>query len=94
MFDKLKQGKQLLDLRNQAKKMQAELAQITETADKGDWHVKVSGDQKVVFISKGDERMKELEDAINDAFKNVQKKSAQKMMETEGLKGLLGNLGQ
>jgi hypothetical protein len=38
--------------------------------------------------------MKDLEDAINDAFKNVQKKSAQKMMETEGLKGLLGNLGQ
>lgn len=94
MFDKIKQGKQLLELRGQAQKMQKQLAEITETVDKGEWHVKVSGDQKVQFISKGDERMKDLEDAINSAFQNVQKKAAQKMLETEGLKGLLGNLGQ
>jgi len=93
MFDKLKQGKQLLELRQQAKKMQQQLAEITETVDRGDWHVKVSADQKVVFASYKGERMKELEDAINDGFKTVQKQAAQKMMETEGLKGLLGGLG-
>lgn len=94
MFDKIKQGKQLLELRGQAQKMQKQLAEITETVDRGEWHVKVSGDQKVQYIGKGEERMKELEEAVNTAFQNVQKKAAQKMMETEGLKGLLGNLGK
>lgn len=94
MFDKIKQGKQLLELRSQAKKMQDQLAEITETRDAGDYHVKVSANQKVLFIGKGDERLEELEKAINQAFESVQKKAAEKMLQEEGLSGLLGKLGQ
>lgn len=94
MFDKLKQGKQLLELRSQAKKMQEQLSQITETKDVGEYHVKVSADQKIVFIGKGDERLSDLEKAINQAFESVQKQAAQKMLQEEGLSGLLGKLGQ
>lgn len=94
MFDKIKQGKQLLELRNQASKMQKKLAELTESVEKDGYHVKVSADQKVQFISKDGERMESLEKAINQAFESVQKKAAQKMLEEEGLSGLLGKLGQ
>ena len=94
MFDKLKQGKQLLELRSQAAKMQKQLAEISETKDVGEYHVKVSADQKVQFIGKGDERLEDLEKAINQAFEAVQKRAAQKMLQEEGLSGLLGKLGQ
>ena len=93
MFDKIKQGKELLELRQQAKKLQDELAQITESNDKGPYKVKVSANQKVIYIEKDGERLEELEKAINEAFKSVQKKAAQKMMEMGGgLSGLLGGM--
>lgn len=94
MFDKLKQGKQLLELRSQAAKMQKQLADITESVEKGEYKVKVSADQKVVYLEKDGERMETLEKAINEAFVGVQKKAAQKMLQEEGLSGLLGKLGQ
>jgi DNA-binding protein YbaB len=93
MWDKLKQGKQLLDARNQAAQMQKKLAEITESVDIGTYHVKVGADQKVHFIGKDDERMEDLEKAINMAFERVQKKAAEKMLAEEGLSGLLEKLG-
>jgi DNA-binding protein YbaB len=69
MFDKVKQGKQLLELRSQAKQMQRELADVTNSQKRGDYSVKVSADQKVIYIKKGDERLEDLEKAINEAFK-------------------------
>lgn len=94
MFDKLKQGKQLLELRSQAAQMQKKLAELTESVEKAGYHVKVSADQKVQYISKDGQRLEDLEKAINQAFEAVQKKAAQKMIEEEGLSGLLGKLGQ
>lgn len=94
MFDKIKQGKQLLELRSQAAKMQKQLSDITESVEKGPYHVKVSADQKVQFISQDGKRMEDLEKAINQAFESVQKKAAQKMLQEEGLSGLLKNFGQ
>jgi DNA-binding protein YbaB len=94
MFDKLKQGKQLLELRSQAQKMQKQLAELTESLEKDGYHVKVSADQKVQYISKDGERLETLEKIINQAFEAVQKKAAQKMLQEEGLSGLLGKLGQ
>lgn len=94
MFDKLRQGKQLLELRSQAKKMQQTLSQITESVERGEYRVKVSADQKIQFIEKDGERLTELEKAINDAFGSVQKKAAQHMLQEEGISGLLGKLGQ
>lgn len=91
MFDKVKQGKELLELRRQAKELQNKLAEITETVEEGGYKVKVSADQKVVYIMKDEERLEELESAVNEAFKKVQKQAAQTMMEMGGgLSGLLG----
>lgn len=92
MFDKVKQGKQLLELRSQAKQMQKQLEGITETVETGDVRVKVTADQKVVYIKNGDEDMPEVAKAINEAFKKVQKKAAQEMMKSGDLGSLLGGL--
>lgn len=93
MFDKVKQGKQLMELRSQAKKLQNELSQIIQTEERGSIKVKVSADQKIVYLEKDGQRLEDLEKAINDAFKKVQKKAASKMMEMGGgLGGLLGGM--
>jgi DNA-binding protein YbaB len=93
MFNKVKQGKQMLELRKQAKELEKKLAEVTETVEVGDVTVKVSADQKVVYIKTGDERQEDIEKAINEAFKKVQKKAATVMMEEGGgLSGLLGGL--
>jgi len=95
MFNKVKQGQELLKMRSEAKKLQNELAQVTNSQHEGEFSVKVSADQKVVYIKKGDERLEDLEKAINKAFKEVQKDAAKKMMEMGGgLSGLLSGLGQ
>lgn len=95
MFNKVQQGKQLLEMRKQAKQMQKKLAEVTHSEDKGGFKVKVSGDQKVLYLEHEGERLQDLEKLINKAFKEVQKKSAKKMMEESGgLGGLLGGLGQ
>jgi len=94
MFDKLKQLNELRKMRSQAMELQKELEKISETVEKGDWVVSVSGDQKIRYIKKGEEDMTQLTDAINDAMKKVQKEAAKKMMEMGGgLSGLLGKMG-
>ena len=91
MFDKVKQVGELNKLRQQAKELQRELEKIKETQEKGDYMVGVSGDQKILFIKVDGDDQKELVDLINKALKNVQKKSAKKMMDMGGgLSGLLG----
>lgn len=92
MFDKVKQGKQLLKMRSEAKKIQTELEKITHSEDNGEYLVKVNGAQNVVYIEKDGEELPELARLINNAMKGVQKKSAQKMMEMGGgLSSLFGN---
>ena len=82
-------------MRRQAQALQKELEKISETVEKGSWAVSVSGDQKIRYIKKGEEDLKDLTDAINEAMKKVQKEAAKKMMEMGGgLSGLLGNLGK
>lgn len=94
MFDKLKQGQELLKMRSQAKQLQKQLADVTESVKKGKYHVKVTADQKIEYIAIDGEEQKDLKDAINEAFKKVQKKAAQKMMEEGGIGALLGGMGQ
>jgi DNA-binding protein YbaB len=95
MFNKIKQGKELLDLHSQAKKLQKELAEVVDTAEIDEVRVKVSADQKVIYIEKAGVREEKIEKAVNEAFKKVQKKAAQKMMEMGGgLGGLLGGLNK
>ena len=93
MFDKFKQLGQLNDMRKKANELQKELEKIIETLEKRGWTVSVTGDQKIRYIKKDGEDLKELVDLINEAMKKVQKESAKKMMEMGGgLSGLLGGL--
>ena len=93
MFDKVKQLGELNKMRQQAQALQKELEKIVETQEKKDWTVSVSGDQKVRYIKKGEEELKELTDLINETMKKVQKEAAKKMMEMGGgLSGLLGKM--
>ena len=95
MFDKVKQLGELNKMRQQAQALQKELEKIVTTLEKGGWTVSVSGDQKIRYIKKDGEDLKELVELINDAMKKVQKESAKKMMEMGGgLGGLLGGLGK
>lgn len=92
MFDKIKD---LANMQRQAKELQKELEKIIKTEEKHGYTVSVTGDQKIRYIKRGDEDMKELTDLINDVMKGVQKDSAKKMMEMGGgLSGLLGGLGK
>lgn len=92
MFDKVKN---LAEMKRQAGALQKELEKIIKTEEKHGWTVSVTGDQKIRYIKKGEEDMKELADLINDAMKNVQKDAAKKMMDMGGgLSGLLGGLGK
>ncbi len=92
-FDKIKQLGELNKMRQQAKTLQKELEQITETLSAGDIEVKVTGDQKVVYMKVDGEERQDIVDAINKAMKKVQKKAAKKMLEMGGgLSGLLGKM--
>jgi len=92
MFDKFKN---LANMQRQAKELQKELEKIIQTEEKHDWTVSVTGDQKIRYIKRGDEDMKDLTDLINEAMKKVQKEAAKKMMDMGGgLSGLLGGLGK
>jgi DNA-binding protein YbaB len=93
MFDKFKQAGNLIKMRSEAQKLQKELETITKTVEKNGWIVSVSGDQKIRYIKKDGEDQKDLQDAINEAMKEVQKDAAKKMMEMGGgLTGLLGKM--
>lgn len=95
MFDKFKQLGELNKMRQQANALQKELEKIIKTIEKKGWSVSVTGDQKIRYIKKDGEDLKDLVDLINEAMKKVQKEAAKKMMEMGGgLSGLLGNLGK
>lgn len=93
MFDKFKQLGQLNKMRQQAMKLQKELEQIKESAEKGSMKVVVKGDQTIDYILLDGQERRDLVDLINEALKKVQKESAKKMLEMGGgLSGLLGGM--
>jgi len=93
MFDKFKQGAELIKMRNQAMALQKELEKIKLSEEKDGIRVVVTGDQKISYIEINGEEQKKLVDLINETLKKVQKESAKKMMEMGGgLSGLLGKL--
>lgn len=94
MFDKFKQAQKLLKLRSEAKKLQQELELITHTEEDGDMAVTVNGAQSIVSLRMNGVEQEQLVRLINKAMKEIQKKSAKKMMEMGGgLGGLLGGMG-
>lgn len=95
MFDKIKQGQQLLKLRQQAKKLQDELGQISHVEEDDGIKVIVDGTQNLVGLEVDGESQDAIVRVVNRAMKEVQKKAAKKMMEEGGgLGGLLGGMGQ
>ena len=93
MFDKFNQLRDLAKMRSKAMELQKQLEQIVETIEKHGWTVSVSGDQKIRYIKRGEEELKDLVEAINEAMKKVQKEAAKKMLEMGGgLSGLLGKM--
>lgn len=94
MFDKFKQAKNLLKLRSEAKKLQDELEQIKHSEEENGTSVSVNGSQTLLSLKINGEEQEKLVKLINKAMKEVQKKSAKKMMEMGGgLGGLLGGMG-
>ena len=95
MFDKIKQGKELLKLRQQAKKLQDELEQVSHVEEEGKIKVIVNGTQSLIGLEVDGEDQERIVRVVNKAMKEVQKKAAKKMMEQGGgLGGLLGGMGQ
>jgi DNA-binding protein YbaB len=93
MFYKFKQLGELAKMRQKAMELQKELEKIIKSNEKNGWQVSVTGDQKIRYIKKDGEDLKDLTDLINNLMKDVQKESAKKMMEMGGgLSGLLGGM--
>lgn len=94
MFDKIKQGRELLKLRQQAKKLQDELEQISHVEEEDGIKVVVNGTQNLISLEVDGEDQDRIVRVINKAMKEVQKKAAKKMMEEGGgIGGLLGGMG-
>lgn len=96
VFSKLKQIK---DLRDQAKKMQSELAEQTAegSAAWGKIKVKMDGNMQVLSVSIDDSLMSEkvkveegIKDAFADAMKQIQKLMVEKMRASGSLPDILG----
>ena len=93
MFDKLRQGKELLKLRSQAKQLQQELEQIRHSEEEDGVRVVVNGAQSLIGLEVDGVDQEKLVRIINKTMKEVQKKAAKRMMELGGgLSGLLGGL--
>lgn len=90
-----KQAGEIKKLRDSAKKIQDELAQIEVESEKGRVRVVMTGDMKVRSVEINGEEMKDAREAFNEAVDKAQKKSAQKMQQMgAGLQELLGGLGK
>jgi DNA-binding protein YbaB len=91
MLDKLKQLGDLKKMRDQAMKIQKQLAQEEIVVEEGDIRVVISGDQKIKeFTVKGHSSEAAIQ-ALNRAIKDSQQLAAKKLQELSGgLGGLMG----
>lgn len=95
MINPFKQAAEIKKLRDQAKRIQDELAQIEVEVEKGRVKILMTGDMKVKSLEINGEEMRDARDAVNEAVDKAQKKSAQKMQQMGGgLQELLSGLGQ
>ena len=95
MINPFKQAAEIKKLRDSAKRIQDELAQIEVESEKGRVRVVMTGDMKVKSVEINGEEMKDAREAFNEAVDKAQKKSAQKMQQMgAGLQELLGGLGK
>lgn len=79
-------------LRQQAKKMQQDLAAEQIVVEEGDIRVVISGDQKIIQFSVQGITSQDAINVLNKAIKKSQELAAKKLQEmTGGLGGLMGN---
>ena len=105
LMDQMKQAKQLMQMRKEAKKLQAEVEKITCEYANGGISCVARGDMTVVSVKVSEESLKEvvaghperfeimLTNVINGALKTVKKETQDKMatlMKGSDLGGMLG----
>ena len=95
MQNPLKSLGDLNQLRQQAKKMQDDLAKEEIRVEKGDILVVISGDQKIRHFSVQGITSQDAVDVLNEAIKKSQELAAKKLQSmTGGLGGMLGKMGE
>lgn len=91
MFDKFKQIGELKKMRDEALKIQRELAAEKVEVAEGDIKIVISGDQKIQSLEIGGELQPQLSEVLNKAIKRSQEVAARKVQSMSGgLSGLLG----
>lgn len=91
MFDKFKQLGELKKMRDEAMRIQKELASEKVEINEGDIKVVISGDQKIQELEVNGESQNHLLDVLNKAIKRSQEVAARKVQSMSGgLSGLLG----
>jgi hypothetical protein len=91
MFDKFKQIGELKKMRDEAMRIQKELAAEKVEISEGDVKIIISGDQKIHELEINGESQPRLIEVINKAVKRSQEVAARKVQSMSGgLSGLLG----
>jgi DNA-binding protein YbaB len=91
MFDKFKQLGELKKMRDEALRIQKQLAAETIEVNEGNIRIVISGDQQIKELEINGESNQELINVLNNALKQSQKVAARKVQEMSGgLSGLLG----
>ena len=91
MFDKFKQLGELKKMRDEALRIQRELAAEKIELEESDIKIVVSGDQKVQSLEIRGEAQPNLIEVLNKALKRSQEVAAKKVQQMSGgLSGLLG----
>ncbi len=91
MFDKFKQMAELKKMRDEALKIQRELAAEKIELEENGIKVVVSGDQKIQSLEVQGEAQNNLIEVLNKALKRSQEVAAKKVQQMSGgLSGLLG----
>lgn len=91
VLDKLKQLKQM---RDQAMKIQKQLAAEEIVVERGDVKIVISGDQKIKELSVRGVSSDDVVNALNDAIKQSQQLAAKKLQQMSGgLSGMMQGMG-
>lgn len=93
MFDKVKQLGQLKKMRDEAVRIQRELAAEQLEVNEGGVRVIISGDQKIKTLEIDGEEYGQASGVLNKAIKKSQEMAAKKLQQMSGgLAGLMGGM--
>lgn len=90
MFDKFKQGADMIKMANRLRQIQNELGKERITVEENGIKVVVTGDMKIRELEVDGEEQGKVVDVVNKAVKKAQEVSAKKMQEMGGLAEFFG----